>query len=399
MHFPKRNPRRWTRIAWLLSVTWVLAGCFWPAPEEESLAFTLPATFSNVPLAVGSQSYTVSSGEVVRTLTFDGAVQAGTQRELYFTVDGPLTAVHVENAASVVPGDLLLELDAEDALLALDEAALLYRQAELRLEQAKTGDSYAVEVASLNLDIAQLNLQKLQWDPSVSSEQIEIAQREVDLARAALARAQEGSSGDDSVDVSIAEVQLEVAALKLKRARREVESLQLYAPITGTVRLGQELRVGFPVDAYVPVARIVDPTTVVVESNLDATEMASLYEGMPVQMEVTVLPGVLFPGEIVRLPQPYGNGSTPITQIAPDLSAGNLTLREGAGITVHAEVGRRTGVLWLPSRVIQTVAGQAYVVVREGDRLRDQAVEIGLVGDERTEIVSGLSEGQQVMGP
>jgi hypothetical protein len=38
------------------------------------------------------------------------------------------------------------------------------------------------------------------------------------------------------------------------------------------------------------------------------------------------------------------------------------------------------------------------VVVRDGDRLREQEVQIGLVGDERTEIVDGLSEGMLVMG-
>ena len=377
----------------------LLNGCFWPTEEEAPISFTLPATFSNVPLAVGSQTYTVARGEVIRTLAFSGIVQAGTQRELYFTKNGPVTVIYVVNGEPVYPGELLVELDSEEAGMDLARAQLLYRQAELTLQQTQTGNSYALEVAQLNLEIAQLQLDKLSWNPNTPREDIEVAQREVDLARSAVTQAEGGTDDTTRIDVTIAEIQLQMADLALKRAERDLGSLQLYAPITGTIRLGQELRVGYPVDAYTPIARLVDPTSLVIESNLAADDEASLYEGMSVQVEVNALPGVSFPGQITLLPQPYGNGSTPVTQIAPDLTNSNLTLREGGGVTIHAEVGRRDDVLWLPNRTIQIVAGQSYVVVREGDRLRDQAIQIGLIGDERTEILSGLDEEFQVMGP
>jgi multidrug efflux pump subunit AcrA (membrane-fusion protein) len=393
-----RISRRLHGCILLLMMANLLAGCFWPAEDEEPLSFTLPANFSNVPLAVGTQTYTVTRGDVVRTLVFNGLVQAGTQRELYFTVKGPITAIHVENGETVQPGDLLIELDAEEAMLNLAEAQLVYRQAELRVAQAETSISYAVEVARLNLEIAELRLDKLQWDPKTPREDVEMAQREVDLARAAVARAEEGTADTGSIDVTLAQVQLQMAELNLNRAQRQLDSLLLKAPIAGTVRLGQDLRVGYPVDAYVSVARIVDPSSLVIESNLVADDQSLLYEGMPVEIEVNYLRGVTFAGEITLLPQPYGSGNTSLTQIVPDLSNSNLSLREGAGVTVYAEVGHREDVLWLPNSAIQTVAGQNYVVVRDGDRLREQEVQIGLVGDERTEIVDGLSEGMLVMG-
>lgn len=399
MNARRHAPRCWLRPLFVVATALLLTGCFWPADETESPSFTLPATFSNVPLSVGSQTYPVSRGEVVHTLAFNGVVQAGTQRELYFTVEGPVTVVHVANGDAVVPGDLLIELDSEDAALNVAVAELGYRQAELRLQQAQTGDTYALEVAQLNLEIAELRLEKIQWDPAASRDQIEVAQREVDLARAAVAQAEAGTSSGNSIDVPIAEVQLQLADLALTRAKRELAGLQLFAPITGTIRMGQDVRVGFPVKAYSPIARIVDPNSLVVESNVAADDLASLYEGMPVQLEVSFLPGVVFPGEIVALPQPFGNGSTPLTQIVPEVTNSNLNLRESASVTVRAEVGRRDDVLWLPNEAIQTVAGQTYVVVRDGDRLHDQEVEIGLEGDERTEIVAGLSEGMTVVAP
>jgi HlyD family secretion protein len=399
MHLQNRTPRRWIALVSLLTTLLLLSGCFWPEAPEEELTFSLPTTFSDVPLAVGTRTYTVERGDVIRTLTLNGTVQAGTQSELYFDVGGPVAAIHVKNGDLVAPGDLLIALDSEDAELSLAEAELLTMQAELRLAQAQTGDSFALEVAQLNLEIALLRVEKLRWNPATSSDDLAVAEREVELAQAAVSQAERGNSGEDSTDVPIAQVQLQIAELTRTRAQRTVDRLQLYAPITGTIRLGQSLRVGFPVEAYTTIATIVDTSSLVIESNLAAEDQEFLYEGMPVQMEVNFLPGVLFPGEISLLPQPYGSGNTPLTQIVPDLSNGNLSLREGAAVTIHAEIGRQENVLWLPSNVIQTVAGRTYVVLNENDKLRDQAVTTGLSGEGRTEILEGLSEGTQVVGP
>jgi len=391
--------RLWLRSSAILLTALLLSGCFWPDEKQDQLSFTLPATFSNVPLSVGTQTYTAARGDVLLTQTFDGIVQAGTQRELYFTDGGPVTVLHVQNGDHVEPGQILIELDSAEASLDVAQAELGVQQAQLRLTQAQTGDTYSLQVAQLNLQIAQLNLQKLQWDPNAPRDQIEVAQREVALAQATVDQAQKGTTNSDSVDVPIAEVQLQLAQLAKTRAQRALAGLQLRAPISGTLRLGQDLKVGFPVEAYKEVARIVDPSSLVIESNLTAATQQFLAEGMTVQMEVKLLPGVTFPGKITVLPQPYGTGSTPVTQIIPDLKNSNLTLREGSGVTIRAEVGRHSNVLWLPKAAVQTVGGKTYVVVRQDDRLHDQEVQVGLVGDERTEIVSGLSEGAQVMGP
>jgi RND family efflux transporter MFP subunit len=269
--------------------------------------------------------------------------------------------------------------------------------AALRVAEIESSNSYALELAELNLQIAELELQKLQWDPNTAREEIAVAERKVEIAQADVDSAKAGNSGEIEGNITMAQVELELADLALTRAERELARLQLRAPVSGTIRIGQ-MRIGTPVKAYETVARIVDPESLVVESNLVSDDQALLMEGMPVEMEVNYLRGVTFPGEITRLPQPYGSGMTPLTQIQPDLTNSNLSLREGAAVTVRAVVGRAEDVLWLPNSAVQTVGGKSYVVVREGDVLADREITTGLVGDERTEVVSGLSEGIQVVG-
>jgi RND family efflux transporter MFP subunit len=370
----------------------VLSGCFPLAKVTQPLPITLPTRFSDLPLTVGSQSYPVERGQVVRTLVFEGTVQAGAYQDLYFAEDGRVARLHVRSGDHVVPGDLIAELESEGAELDLAEAEADVQLAELRLQQQMNDIDQAKEDARLNLEMAELTLEQLNGDITVSSTERRIAEHKVAVALAEVQQA-------ELLSVAIAQKELEVAELALARAQFERSRLDLRASITGTVRLGEELQVGLAVRAYVAVARVVDAESLVIESTLAADELEMLHETMPAQIEIASSPGVTLPGMVLTLPQPYGNGNTPSIQIAPDVNDHNLSLREGTNVVVQVEVGSTQDVLMLPNIAIQTVAGRHYVVLRENDQLRDQEITIGVVGDTYTEIVDGLSEGTEVAGP
>jgi multidrug efflux pump subunit AcrA (membrane-fusion protein) len=66
-------------------------------------------------------------------------------------------------------------------------------------------------------------------------------------------------------------------------------------------------------------------------------------------------------------------------------------------VTAILEV--RDDVLWLPPEVIRTLQGQPFVTVQEGARQRRVEIEVGVRGDDRVEIVSGLEQGEVVVAP
>jgi hypothetical protein len=59
---------------------------------------------------------------------------------------------------------------------------------------------------------------------------------------------------------------------------------------------------------------------------------------------------------------------------------------------------RKPDVLWLPPVALRTFEGRRFVVVQEGGGQRRVDLKVGLEGDDRTEIASGLTEGQIVVG-
>ena len=70
------------------------------------------------------------------------------------------------------------------------------------------------------------------------------------------------------------------------------------------------------------------------------------------------------------------------------------------GMTVSASVviDKRDGVLHVPNASVHTTGGASFVTVVDAKGAqREQAVQAGLVGDDSTEIVSGLKAGRQIV--
>jgi multidrug efflux pump subunit AcrA (membrane-fusion protein) len=369
-----------------------LTGCGALGGLAQPLPVSLPARFTNAPLAVGSTLYPVERGRVVRTLEFTGLVRANTEHDLYFPVGGGVARVLVKSGDRVAAGDLIAELAVDDAKMDLVDAEIEAELAELRLAEATNELQAAQAEAQLRLEAAQLEWQRLQLDTRTTSSDLQLAEHALRVAEAEVAQVA-------VQNVEILGKQLEAAQAQVARAQLYLDRLSLRAPLAGTVRLSQELRVGQAVEAYTLVGRVVDSGTLIVESQLESNSLELLATTVHQQMNLTTLSGYSFGGSILTLPQPYGDGSTPYVQIAPVASADGLTLREGINVVVRVQIASPEDVLLLPNNALQIIGGRAYVVVQEADALRDQEVALGLQGDTHTQIVEGLTDGMIVVAP
>ena len=61
-------------------------------------------------------------------------------------------------------------------------------------------------------------------------------------------------------------------------------------------------------------------------------------------------------------------------------------------------IEQREDALWLPPEAIRTFGERNFVVVRDGDRERRETVILGIKGEQRVEIKSGVQEGDVVVG-
>jgi HlyD family secretion protein len=63
------------------------------------------------------------------------------------------------------------------------------------------------------------------------------------------------------------------------------------------------------------------------------------------------------------------------------------------------QLASKEGALWLPPEAIRSAGGRTFVIINSDSGPKRVDVEIGLQTRDKIEIISGLEEGQIVVGP
>jgi multidrug efflux pump subunit AcrA (membrane-fusion protein) len=78
-------------------------------------------------------------------------------------------------------------------------------------------------------------------------------------------------------------------------------------------------------------------------------------------------------------------------EIPADMEAGDK-------VSVLATLASNNAALWLPPEAIRQAGGRTFVIVDAGSGPQRVEVELGIQTRDKTEILSGLEEGQVVFG-
>lgn len=264
----------------------------------------------------------------------------------------------------------------------------------------------AVQRSEEEVRIAELQLQQLQRSPRqediAAAEaqlkqalgQLATAQAQVRQAEANLARARKGPSAED---VAAAQAQVDQARSALELARLRLNDAVLKAPFDGTVttvsvEAGQLVAVGAPV---VTLARL-EPLHVSLA--VDETDVARLQVGQPATITLDAFLGQELQGTVAEIaPMAAVQQGVVTYQVRVDLAPTELPIRPGMTANVNIEVARRENALLIPNRAVRFRGKQQVVDVLRDGRQVEVPVTVGLSNEQETEVLSGLSEGDQVI--
>jgi multidrug efflux pump subunit AcrA (membrane-fusion protein) len=431
-------------MAMLLLALLTLTGCtVLPAerarsgPQEELTPTPIPT-----PVTVSKPTYGAARGEVTKQLILGGRVAPVAQTNLFFKTSGRVRTVFVKTGDNVKVGQLLADLEMENVERDLTGSKLDLERAQARLDAAKAELQENIKQAQANLDIARENRAIIMaQDPTPRKVKAEVALQTADLARkqaegAALQQATlnytEAQAAYDLVlqdiavhshQVTIAGLQVNLAQVALdslnrgvdpllandvKRAQFAVDKLlsavadaQIVAPFDGQVQLAFILTEGAAIDAFQYVVTLSDLTELEVRVDTINIQPGQLSEGMPATISLVGRPGVELKGHIRRLPALgvlAGADQDKSLHIALDSSGTLVGYQSGDLTRVALVLEQKQDVLWLPPAAIRTFEGRRFVVVQESGGQRRVDIKVGLEGDDRVEIVGGLTEGQIVVG-
>lgn len=302
----------------------------------------------------------------------------------------------------------------------LDSAELEYRTAAAQAESAKErfdtsdqdydaqlrGAEARLEQASAALDNAKANaVQDTIQRQAVLSAQAAVRQSEAELA----------SAKSNARQIQMKEADIRSAQSQVVRSEAEVEnaSTQLDYTIITAPRKGVILKKYVEEGTIITSGRssfagsgegtslvqLGDLSRMYVDASVDETDIARVVVGQQVEITLDAYPDEKFEGTVTRIdPQTVVEQNVTTVPVTVEILNPDARLKPGMNATCDFLVDHRKNVLRLPSRLVRDLGDKGFAVtVVEGDKEVEKRIRVGIMGDENTEIISGLKEGDQIV--
>ncbi len=363
------------------------------------------------PTAVAVQAVPARIASITEHVGADAVLSPVAQAAISPKITAPVKKFYVQRGSRVKADELLAVLDNSDLEAALTDNKGAYDAAQAAYEtavKAQVPEEY--QKAQLDLAQAKANLD-LNRQIVASREKLfdqgAIAGRDLDTSKAALVQAQaayetalQHLAAMDKVGreaaLNAAKGQLESARGKYEGAEAALGYSEIRSPISGVVT-DRPLYAGETAAAGAPLITVMDTSALLARIHLSQAQAQMLRSGNAASVEV---PGLSAPvqGKITLISPALDPGSTTV-EIWVRLENPDGDLRPGTA--VHVTVAGRTvpRALVVPSEaIVLSSAGKPTAVVVGSDGIAHQVqVTIGISGEGQTQILSGISAGQQIV--
>jgi len=326
---------------------------------------------------------------------------------------GLLTYLPYQVGDYVKKGELLAKIDDREILADLNSAraSLKSTQAQLNLIdntyplQIQEQEA-EVEVTRAKYEYAKLNLAReedLLKQEFTTQDSVDRARREYNIAKAEYEAALKGLERlKEEYEQKRKAILAEIEAQK-----KQVESLQvelsytrIYAPISGYVsqvstQQGETVVAGLSAPNLIT---LIDPTKLEVWLYIDETDIGRVQPGKKVRYYVDAYPDKWFEGEIATIyPQPEVKENIVYYLAIVKISPADAKFIKPE-MTVHAQVITevKKDALLIPSDALKFEKGKPVVYRIEEGKLIPTPVKIGLRGEKKIEILSGLKAGEEI---
>lgn len=358
-----------------------------------------------------SRLATVERADLARSVVATGRVEPVSKVEIKSKANGIIKELHVEVGQLVQPGQILAELDKENLAARLREsrAALMGAQANSTAAQAEL-EKNKIEAAGPDVPFARRNLERIE---TLFGEGL-VPQSMFDDARSALEQAENRQSVARShlavSQARISQAQAEVAQAEaaVERAVEELTNATIRAPIQGMV-LSRDVEIGSPVSSILNLgaaATLVmvlgDIRQVYVRGKVDEADIGVVRLGQPARIKVETFKDRQFGGKVTQI-SPLGVEKENVINFEVRVSIDNPGGELRANMTANAEIvlEEHKRALVIPeSAILYDPKRNASVEVPTPgapDGRQRKSIKTGISNGTRTEVLSGLVEGEKVI--
>lgn len=284
---------------------------------------------------------------------FPGRVAASESANVASKVAGQVVAIHFQAGDEIKAGDLLLEIDQTDYLLALEQAQANYNLAKVSFERVKTSREQNIATQA-NFDNAQANFEQTR--------------------------------------------------VGLKQAQNQIDNTKITAPFDGAVVRVSPMLYDFVATAQ-PLVYVQSTTNIDVKFQVPSDIVARLSDRDAQKNKVDVifdaLPDQVFKADVKEFSADSDRSTrsfdVTLTLKSPPSEQANLLPGMDATVLVDLSQIDEAPLLTIPSHTVFKQDQATYVWVVSGNKVTKTAVTLGGFVDNNVVVLSGLTENDRVV--
>jgi len=353
----------------------------------------------------------VTRETIVSVLGTNGKVEPIEWRPARAERAGVVTKVLVARGQRVVQNEPLAELDARVATaeLAKAQAAIQEAQAQEQLlnQGGRAAERQQIESdlsrTRLDLEAAHKNrqiLERLVEKQAATRQELDAARQLVDQLQLRIKSLEEHKAAlVTGIDKDIAKARLQEAQSAASVARTALDLSVIRAPMDGIV-YDFDLKPGAFVNPGDLMAKVGKLDRVRVTVYVDEPDLGKVRLGEVANITWDPLPGHQWKGMVDKLPtQIVPLGTRQVGEVGCIIENPAHDLLPNANINADIEASAAENALTLPKEAIRRQGSETGVLLLQGDRIAWRRVSLGVSSFTRTQVKSGLGEGDAVALP
>jgi HlyD family secretion protein len=324
---------------------------------------------------------------------------------------GLITRVLVSRGQLVTKDQPLVELDTRVAAADLSKAQAAIQEAKAQ-EQVLTQGGRAAERqdieanlsrARLDLEAAQKNYQaldRLVAKQAATRQELDSARQLMDQLQLRIQSLEKSKAAlVTGIDKDIAKARLQEAQSAATVAQSNLDLSNIRAPLDGTV-YDFDLKQGSYVNPGDPIAKVGRLDRVRVTVYVDEPDLGKVHEGELVIITWDALPGHQWKGKVDKLPtQIVPLGTRQVGEVGCIIENPDRELKPNANINADIQATVVENALAIPKEAIRRQGSETGVLLLQGDRVEWRKVSLGISSYAKTQVLSGLSDGDAAALP
>jgi HlyD family secretion protein len=353
----------------------------------------------------------VTRGDLARSVVATGKIEPLVKVEVKSKASGIVEKILADYGDHVKSGQVLVELDKEQLRARVAEARANLQAAQAAVESAQaTYERNKVDAEGPDLPFLKSTVErnrKLAAEGVVSASTLDDADKAYQLGL------NKQMSAQRYLAVSRAEIarsKAQVAQMQaaLDSAEEDLRNSTIVSPMDGLV-LSRDVEVGDAVSSILIlgsqatlVMTLGDVSEVYVKGKVDEADISKVYLGQRARIVVESLKDKKYEGKVTKI-SPMGVEKDNVTTFEVKVSIQNPTGELKANMTANAEIiqEEKQNVLQLPeAAVVYDKDRHTFVEIpAPGTKTGRQKlpVKLGISNGVKTELISGVKEGQQVV--